>query len=293
MYHAAQWASWGVPQSILDLARASHDRLAKVVDGERMSYIAGCNQVTKVDVNDWNRLDHADAYTDSMAGDGTVPHALGFLYDETRNASRLILSNARTAPCRIAPKSSPPPIKFSRPANAICPPAIPAQRAPRLRSNEMRAAKRTREIGEEETMRELSRRVRARSRAVGDVHETPVSPDEITAANILVRSFLEDESATAAAPAAASACSSDCRNFAPRKDKRRFPSLFLSCTAASKERRPAGQSRRNFRRTLRWRRAAICRAGDRSRRQRKDRGEKSEEPTRTTNCSSRRSAVAA
>ena len=79
MYNAAQWSTWGVPQKILDIARASHERLANVVDGSRMSYIAGFNQVTKVGVNNWNRLDHADAYTDSLEGDGTVPHALGFL----------------------------------------------------------------------------------------------------------------------------------------------------------------------------------------------------------------------
>src|SRR5580765_4230726 len=81
MYDAKQWATWGVPQNILDVARASHQRLAKIVDGDRMAYIAGCNQVTKVGVSNWNRLDTSDAYTDSMAGDGTVPHALGFLYD--------------------------------------------------------------------------------------------------------------------------------------------------------------------------------------------------------------------
>ncbi len=81
MYDAKLWAPWNLPQRILDLARKSHERLAPIVDGARMSYIAGCNQVTKVGVRDWNRLDRADSYTDSMAGDGTVPHALSFLED--------------------------------------------------------------------------------------------------------------------------------------------------------------------------------------------------------------------
>ncbi len=199
MYHAAQWASWGVPQSILDLARASHDRLAKVVDGSRMSYIAGCNQVTKVNVNNWNRLDTSDSYTDSMAGDGTVPHALGFLYDgSTRIPTYFVECSHGALPNRSDVIAATDQILATGKCNLAT--SIPAQRA-LVAIKRNAAAKRTRESSEEETMRELSRRVRARSRAVGDVHETPVSPDEITAAHILVRSFLEVETATAAAPA--------------------------------------------------------------------------------------------
>ncbi|MGZ5022338.1 MAG: CHAT domain-containing protein, partial [Chthoniobacterales bacterium] len=201
MYHAAQWSSWGVLQSILDVARASHERLAKIVDGDRMSYIAGCNQLTKVGVNDWNRLDHADAYTDSMEGDGTVPHALGFLRDGTTRIPTYFVECSHGAlPNRSDVITATDQLLATGKCNL--PTSIPARRAVAAIKRSV-VAKRAQETAEEETLRELSRRVRARSRAVGDVHDAPVSADEILAGKILVRSFLEDESGIAAAPAAA------------------------------------------------------------------------------------------
>ncbi|PYJ71750.1 MAG: hypothetical protein DME76_00815, partial [Verrucomicrobia bacterium] len=62
------------------------------------------------------------------------------------------------------------------------------------------AARRVREqAAEEEALRALSRRVRGRSRAVGDIKETPLSRDEIVAGEMLLRSFLGDAGVSPAA----------------------------------------------------------------------------------------------
>ena len=81
MYDEATWSGFGVRQRLLDESRHSHERLAPVVDGSRMSYIAGCNRPTKSDVSDWKRLDESAGYAVTLDGDGTVPHVLGFLSD--------------------------------------------------------------------------------------------------------------------------------------------------------------------------------------------------------------------
>ena len=62
------------------------------------------------------------------------------------------------------------------------------------------AARRVREqAAEEEALRALSRRVRGRSRGVGDIKETPLSRDEIVAGEMLLRSFLGDAGVSPAA----------------------------------------------------------------------------------------------
>ncbi len=197
MYDAAQWSTWGVPQKILDIARASHERLANVVDGSRMSYIAGFNQVTKVDVNDWNRLDHADAYTDSLEGDGTVPHALGFLREGgTRIPTYFVECSHGALPNHTYVIEGTKQILATGKCNL--PTSIPKARGA-VAVAASAAARRVREQAEEEALRALSRRVRGRSRAVGDIKETPLSRDEIAASEMLVRSFLGDASVSPAA----------------------------------------------------------------------------------------------
>jgi pimeloyl-ACP methyl ester carboxylesterase len=197
MYDAAQWSTWGVPQKILDIARASHERLADVVDGSRMSYIAGFNQVTKVDVNDWNRLDHADAYTNSLEGDGTVPHALGFLREgSTRIPTYFVECSHGALPNHTYVIEGTKQILATGKCNL--PTSIPKARGAAAVAASA-AARRVREQAEEEALRALSRRVRGRSRAVGDIKETPLSRDEIVASEMLVRSFLGDASVSPAA----------------------------------------------------------------------------------------------
>jgi pimeloyl-ACP methyl ester carboxylesterase len=188
MYHASQWSTWGVPQKILDVARASHERLAPVVDGSRMSYIAGFNQVTKVDVNDWRRLDDADAYADSLDGDGTVPHRLGFLREGRTQIPTYFVECSHGALPNHADvidgtkqilstgKCSLPTTSFKRRGAA----AVAARAVER----------RVRERAEEEALRAVSGHVRERSRARGTIHEAPLSRDEMVASEMLVRSFL-------------------------------------------------------------------------------------------------------
>ena len=62
MYEEKQWQGLGVAQNVLDAGLASHTRLEKVVDEKRMAYIAGCNQVTQVDVKDWRRSTRRRGY---------------------------------------------------------------------------------------------------------------------------------------------------------------------------------------------------------------------------------------
>jgi hypothetical protein len=79
LYKSSTYAGQNVPQNRLDLARKHHDWISSEVDGERMIYVAGCNQLTDVDIKDMGRLNSRDAYDKSFFGDGTVPHELGFL----------------------------------------------------------------------------------------------------------------------------------------------------------------------------------------------------------------------
>ena len=61
-------------------------------------------------------------------------------------------------------------------------------------SGQEKCAAQNGESRERKSLSASSQRVRARSRAVGDVRDTPVSADEIRAGEILVRSFLGDDS---------------------------------------------------------------------------------------------------
>ena len=194
MYHASQWSTWGVPQKILDIALASHERLANVVDGSRMSYIAGFNQVTKVDVNDWTRLDDPDAYADSLEGDGTVPHRLGFLREgRTQIPTYFVECSHGALPNHADVIDGTDQIlstgKCSLPTTCF-----------KMRGAATVAGKaverRVRERAEEEVLRTISRRVRERSRARGIIQKAPLSRDEVVASEMLVRSFLGDTSVT-------------------------------------------------------------------------------------------------
>jgi hypothetical protein len=190
MYDASTWMEFGVARKLLDLGRASHTRLQKVVDGTRMAYIAGCNQLTKVDVADWARLDDTDGYTDSLAGDGTVPHQLSFLYDGGKRiptyfveALHGALPNnedviAGTQQLLATGKSSLP----------LQPPKV------RARVNVAAAlnAKQARERIEEAELLELSRRLQAKVR--GDTLPG-VTAEEVRAEKLVVRSFLAEADA--------------------------------------------------------------------------------------------------
>jgi pimeloyl-ACP methyl ester carboxylesterase len=79
LYHAETYGSFPVAQALLDNARSHHEKLAPIVDRDRMIYVAGSNRRTYDDIRDMSGLQSIDAYSTSMKGDGTVPHRLGFL----------------------------------------------------------------------------------------------------------------------------------------------------------------------------------------------------------------------
>ncbi|MEY2528890.1 MAG: hypothetical protein QOJ05_980, partial [Verrucomicrobiota bacterium] len=189
MYDSREWGEWSVAQNVLDTGLASHKRLEKVIDDKRMAYIAGYNQVTQVDVQDWLRLDEAAGYSESLDGDGTVPHRLGFM---DKNGKKMFPTYfvdcghgglANHADVIAGTKQLLVGDDCSLPKSA---PAKRGQTAIAQRS----AAEAARQLADEEALRELSRRVRGRTRAVGGTAEAPVARDEIKASELLVRDFL-------------------------------------------------------------------------------------------------------
>jgi len=188
MYDQKTWERYGVTGKLLDIARSSHERLAEVVDGERMVYIAGYNQPTKDGVTDWNRLDDPDGYSDTLDGDGTVPHILGFLKSGTAQIPTFFVE------CEHGALPNHPDVIGGTQqvlANGKC--SLPTQPT-KARGLEDLAARvqvrRELEGKEEETLRELSRRVRARTRSAGSIADAPLSGEEVTASEMVVRNFL-------------------------------------------------------------------------------------------------------
>ena len=190
MYDRKTWEQYSVAGNLLDIARSSHERLAKVVDGERMIYIAGYNQPTKAGVADWNRLDDPDGYSDTLEGDGTVSHALGFLKSGTARIPTFFVE------CEHGALPNHPDVVSGTQqllADGKC--TLPTQPL-RARGTEDLAVRvqvrRDLERREEETLRELSRRVRARTRAAGSMENAPISAEEVAASEMVTRNFLAD-----------------------------------------------------------------------------------------------------
>jgi len=198
MYDEKTWSGFGVSANALERARQSHERLAKVVDGTRMTYIAGCNQPTKSDVVNWKRLDDPRGYKDSLDGDGTVPHALGFLMDGGKRIPTYFVECEHGS---LANHAGVVAATQQLLIGAAC--SLPEQ-PPKSRAlpsaTVLAAAQTTREQNEEAELRELARRTRARTRGLRD-ETVAVAADEVRAGELLVRSFL---SATPSAPADAS-----------------------------------------------------------------------------------------
>lgn len=81
LYHAETYQALSLPisQSHLDLARRQHQELAEIVDPQRMLLVLGDNKLTIGSLSDPPRLNHADAYSLTMRGDGYVTHDLCLL----------------------------------------------------------------------------------------------------------------------------------------------------------------------------------------------------------------------
>ncbi len=95
LYEAKTYSPLKVSQRHLDNALAHHERLRSVVQPERMLYVAGTGENTRVGITDLDRVHEEDVYERSRAGDGRVAHAMGRL--ETQE------SQAREVPMYFAP----------------------------------------------------------------------------------------------------------------------------------------------------------------------------------------------
>ncbi|HVF71379.1 MAG TPA: CHAT domain-containing protein [Chthoniobacterales bacterium] len=195
MYRAEQWQTWEVGQNLLDLGLASHKRLEKIVDPDRMAYIAGYNQVTQVDVQDWLRLDEAAGYRESLEGDGTVPHRLGFMDRDGQKLFPTYFVDCKHGKLPAHPEVIAGTKELLAGDDCSLPKTMPAKRAAAAAVGERAAADAALQLAEEETLRELSRRVRGRTRAAGGATEAPIAKDEIEASEVLVREFLSAETA--------------------------------------------------------------------------------------------------
>jgi pimeloyl-ACP methyl ester carboxylesterase len=79
LYQASTYGDLRVSQARLDIAREHHERLADIVDPQRMIYVAGYNHPTLHGLTSVSQLHSERAYTATRAGDGRVPHSLGLL----------------------------------------------------------------------------------------------------------------------------------------------------------------------------------------------------------------------
>jgi pimeloyl-ACP methyl ester carboxylesterase len=79
LYEPESYGSFAVSEQFLKSAREHHEKLADIVDPERMIYVAGYDQPTISGFADKADLTEADAYEVTLDGDGRVPHALGLL----------------------------------------------------------------------------------------------------------------------------------------------------------------------------------------------------------------------
>jgi pimeloyl-ACP methyl ester carboxylesterase len=79
LYEPESYGSFAISESFLKQAQEHHEKLAAVVDPERMIYVAGYAQPTISGFGAGADLTDADAYEVTLDGDGRVPHALGLL----------------------------------------------------------------------------------------------------------------------------------------------------------------------------------------------------------------------
>ena len=187
LYHAETYGSFGVPQPLLDHALRHHEKLATIVDRDRMIYVAGYNRRTYDDIRNMSALNSIDAYSTSMAGDGTVPHRLGFLEQNGKRIPTYFADAAHGAlpndPTVIAAT-----LELLQTGKCSLSETIP--HATRGSGPAAGAADRLRMKREELRLIEIREKTRVRTR--GAAEATPVSPDEKEAERLILRSFLTE-----------------------------------------------------------------------------------------------------
>lgn len=78
LMNPAVYGKLNPPQYRFDSATTFQTEIANI-HTERTCYIAGYNQNTVDGIADWNKLQSTSGYHQTLAGDGTVPHSLGFV----------------------------------------------------------------------------------------------------------------------------------------------------------------------------------------------------------------------
>jgi pimeloyl-ACP methyl ester carboxylesterase len=204
LYQSATWRG-RVPQGLLDRARRHHDTLADVVDPTRMHYIAGCNRRTHDDVRDWQRLDALDGYGASLAGDGTVPHRLGFLeHDGTRIPTWFVQEDHGKLPNNEKVIAATQRLLIDDRCDlSKTPEGARGLVQDRAGARAQAASEQAQRLADEARLQAIVERLGVRSRAAGTEDEAALGRDEVEAAEILLRQFLGESERAAARPAGA------------------------------------------------------------------------------------------
>jgi CHAT domain-containing protein/pimeloyl-ACP methyl ester carboxylesterase len=190
LYKSSTWSAFNVLQTRLEIARKHHEWLADSVESERMIYVAGCNQLTVVDMIDISRPDSEDAYVKSLAGDGTVPHLLGFLKDKDGKRTPTFFAEVEhgnlPADERIISMMDP----LMETGECELPKQIPAARAVVSIENAKRMEK-AQQAADDMRLQVLAEKLRARARGIeAGVPQQSVTSEEREAEEIIVRDFL-------------------------------------------------------------------------------------------------------
>ena len=190
LYKSSTWGAFNVLQSRLEIARKHHEWLADSVESERMIYVAGCNQLTVIDMKDISRPDSEESYVRSLAGDGTVPHLLGFLKDKDGKRIPTFFAevehgNLPADECIIGMMDS-----LMETGECELPKQIPAARAVVSIENATRMEK-AQQAADDMRLQVLAERLRARARGIeAGVPQQSVTSEEREAEEIIVRDFL-------------------------------------------------------------------------------------------------------
>jgi CHAT domain/Lecithin:cholesterol acyltransferase len=191
LYKSSSYGGQNVPQNRLDLARRHHDWISSEVDGERMIYVAGCNQLTDVDIKDMARLNSRDAYVKSFFGDGTVPHELGFLKQNGKRIPTFFveLEHGNMPADEDVIRASD---ELMETGHCQLDQQIPARRAldDKKRVEAGDRLKQAQQTADELRLKALTERLRPQARGVEAGVSRFISADEREAAEIILEDFL-------------------------------------------------------------------------------------------------------
>jgi CHAT domain len=215
LYEAGTWAPFKVSQRHLDNALAHHERLRPIVDPERMIYVAGAGENTRVGISDLARVREDDGYKRSREGDGRVAHELGRLSGDAGEVPMYFAQTSHgglTTSRKVLDALTGLLSDGKTDALDTTPPSV---RGARESAAELKTDAKRRDGADEERMRQLLRQIVTRERVVpveGDeetqapdrpraaTDEGLVSDQERRLEDLLVRGWLDDDGSRAAPP---------------------------------------------------------------------------------------------